>query len=489
MASLVVFVDADAFRALRDGRPRSPGARWRLGGGDLLHPQLGLLDEDGLLVVVTLEGTAAVAVAAVEDPRVNAHVFAGGDAIELDHDITHLLPRLGFVDATALAEAIARAQMHLVLAPEQVDVLRYELDLDGTAAAATAPRPPRVLVDDDTTRMLRAAVLREPGNDAPRMLYADRLQDLGDPRGELIALQLARGRGGVPKERERELVPLFAHACAGPLATWLLRGFSLERGFVAQGAADDAAIDAEALASAEWATVEAIQTSHAALATSPRLVSARRLATDLDLGALAAAPRPLPYAAITGRRARFVDADPVAAGLPMPREVHRAWRAALDVGALANLRVLGVRARDAHADDVLALLRSSLARGLDRLDLENPTDADVPTFGAAFRELAAAGPALPVLSLRLWRAVGDHPQYPVSEVIVAAARERVVVETSGAVDAAHAGAIADLAAALGAGVPRLELRSRHPQPSLAAAARARFAEVVVDTRAHPSLAL
>jgi uncharacterized protein (TIGR02996 family) len=50
-----------------------------------------------------------------------------------------------------------------------------------------------------TEAELLAAIYADPGDDAARAVYADWLQERGDPRGELIAMQLA-GRVG-PRER------------------------------------------------------------------------------------------------------------------------------------------------------------------------------------------------------------------------------------------------------------------------------------------------
>jgi uncharacterized protein (TIGR02996 family) len=47
-----------------------------------------------------------------------------------------------------------------------------------------------------------AAVGRDPDLDAPRLAYADWLRTRGDPRGELIALQITHG----DPVRERELL-------------------------------------------------------------------------------------------------------------------------------------------------------------------------------------------------------------------------------------------------------------------------------------------
>ena len=59
---------------------------------------------------------------------------------------------------------------------------------------------------DRTEADLLEAVLENPEDDGPRLVLADALQARGDARGELIALQLARGRGGKVSAREKSLV-------------------------------------------------------------------------------------------------------------------------------------------------------------------------------------------------------------------------------------------------------------------------------------------
>ncbi|MDP1821623.1 MAG: TIGR02996 domain-containing protein [Archangium sp.] len=69
-------------------------------------------------------------------------------------------------------------------------------------AAAPAPRPEKPLLDS-----LYARVFATPDDDAPRMVLADHLSELGDPRGEFIAIQLAEPDGptGLAKGRIKEL--------------------------------------------------------------------------------------------------------------------------------------------------------------------------------------------------------------------------------------------------------------------------------------------
>jgi uncharacterized protein (TIGR02996 family) len=58
----------------------------------------------------------------------------------------------------------------------------------------------------DHRRRLLSAVYARPHDDSVRAVLADALEELGDPRGELIRLQLARPRRSKPTRRERELL-------------------------------------------------------------------------------------------------------------------------------------------------------------------------------------------------------------------------------------------------------------------------------------------
>jgi uncharacterized protein (TIGR02996 family) len=52
---------------------------------------------------------------------------------------------------------------------------------------------------------LRAEIAANPDDDAPRMVYADLLVERGDPRGELIHLQIKQLRGGYAREVEERI--------------------------------------------------------------------------------------------------------------------------------------------------------------------------------------------------------------------------------------------------------------------------------------------
>jgi hypothetical protein len=111
-------------------------------------------------------------------------------------------------------------------------------------------------------------------------VVADSLIERGDPRGELIALQLARR--GAPTARERELVATFAREWLGPLEPVIQKtGVAFARGFLVKCALRAERNDAiRALADRpEWSTVEDIDISTALFGSLvlPRLAKLRAL--------------------------------------------------------------------------------------------------------------------------------------------------------------------------------------------------------------------
>lgn len=109
---------------------------------------------------------------------------------------------------------------------------------------------------------LFAEVYADPVADSPRLVLADLLLQRGDPRGELIALQLARG-DGEPTKRELSLLGKHGRAWLGrlaPVVSWRRRHSrtAFRRGFLAVA---DIMLTADKkleplLGEPEWTTVE-----------------------------------------------------------------------------------------------------------------------------------------------------------------------------------------------------------------------------------------
>lgn len=81
---------------------------------------------------------------------------------------------------------------------------------------------------------LLAAIHAAPADDAPRLVYADALLEVGDPRGELILLQCARARtDDAATPRERTLLRIHGRAWLGDAAELFVPASVIyERGFV-----------------------------------------------------------------------------------------------------------------------------------------------------------------------------------------------------------------------------------------------------------------
>jgi uncharacterized protein (TIGR02996 family) len=114
-----------------------------------------------------------------------------------------------------------------------------------------------------TAAELLADVLAKPADLAPRHVLMDALLEVGDPRGELLALQLKpETLSAAEKKREKALIAEHWDALLGPLAPLLKPASRFARGFLvhaelraAMNAAVENAID-EAKGHPLWNTVE-----------------------------------------------------------------------------------------------------------------------------------------------------------------------------------------------------------------------------------------
>jgi uncharacterized protein (TIGR02996 family) len=116
----------------------------------------------------------------------------------------------------------------------------------------------------DSAEALLAAVYANPADDALKQVYADRLAETEDPRGEFISLQFLHATGTATKEQQaREAALLKRHLAAwlGPLATHVVKAQAqFEKGFPVRLHANASRIfqAREALELEEWATVREI---------------------------------------------------------------------------------------------------------------------------------------------------------------------------------------------------------------------------------------
>lgn len=161
----------------------------------------------------------------------------------------------GFSGATRAAVETALAR-----SAELVDGEEEELEPELRELVAQFDAELHVPADDDARGAdLLAAVRASPEDDEPRSVYADWLLERGDPQGERIALQLARGRGGQATPREMDLIAAFGREWLGPLDPILRKdGLRYERGFLAACHYGQRIARDEQIGCPIWATVEEI---------------------------------------------------------------------------------------------------------------------------------------------------------------------------------------------------------------------------------------
>lgn len=375
MASVLVHVRGDDLAALVGEGPLTPGRHVPL-RPELLPPQIERLDDESTLFLVSVIKGRAVVVA----------TFEKGDGTLHDHDISGLLTRLG---CAKVWDVPTWASVPRIVPPEDVTLLRYELglaiDLETNAPGIAAPAPPPrshpapspvvhdkpaatpapVLLDDAEANKLRAAVYANPASEQLRRWYATRLVEIGDTRGELITLQLDRVRQGAPvSEREKLLVKLVGHACAGTLAPYL-ESFELSRGFVRTCVVSShRRLLAEASRDPAWATVEDIAAREDQLLVSRALISARTARiTAWELERLVRHDELLPF-----ERLLPYPEKPAANGIVLNPVDYRVWELILDGGGLMRLRTLMVDAAPLGVR-IAQFMESKLVRRLAHLDV------------------------------------------------------------------------------------------------------------------------
>lgn len=325
--------------------------------------------------------------------------------------------------------------------------------------------------------VLLAAVFTSPASDATRREYAEHLQAAGDPRGELIALQLDRVERGEPiSDRERELLALVGAACAEPLGPYF-QSYELRRGFVWKAVmAPGMQVPAHLHAEPSWATIEDLATTDAMLLAAAPLTALRRARVDQrtfeTLGrsdGLVAIDTLLPY---PDAGTRGIVLEPIDAVK---------WRDMVEGGAFVTHSLCV----DAYrlAGRVPQFMSSRLVRRLSHLD------AWIDITTAKAWRTAFDGSELPLLTLRF----SAHGIEPVVAFERRDGAHRMVVELRATVSAEIAKDLALLIAGLGSGIEHIELvdTSLAPfpaqQPELARALEASLK--TVELRRGDTLAL
>jgi uncharacterized protein (TIGR02996 family) len=291
----------------------------------------------------------------------------------------------------------------------------------------------------ESAATLLAAIHRDPKDLAARAVYADLLQELGDPRGEYIALQLRAG-AGKPSEREIELATRYRAAWLGPLDKVVAKKSRFQNGFlyvvVTKAYRDKLPVDV--LDHPEWRTVEVLDThglgGYARLVGDPgelvaRMPHLRELVID-GPRCVAALEQRIESSPLTSLGVYLASPDPVLS--------------LLRANKLPRLRALRVWGTDPGPDRLVEL---ASAVPLDSFGcyLETPSPRAaisigklapvVPTLAISCAwgklRITRTGDDLVVTLVEVSRTMMHKPTTPLHELLDELGRERVVVAIDG----------------------------------------------------------
>jgi uncharacterized protein (TIGR02996 family) len=196
------------------------------------------------------------------------------------------LEKLAFAHVAAtMAEwlGVKTAKLVAQLKPTLAAVHGERPDLEEIAAAIGASARARAGERAELADLF-AAVYDAPHDDGPRVVLADALLEQGDPRGELISIQLRLAHE--PADRalrthEKELLDAHGKGWLGPLAPVLAAGFRFERGFLAACVVDNEHFDRvqKLVGHPAWSTVHTLAGS-AAIGLHPVMRSLRTFGFD-----------------------------------------------------------------------------------------------------------------------------------------------------------------------------------------------------------------
>lgn len=186
----------------------------------------------------------------------------------------------------ALATTLAARPVPELTAEERDVLARID-------AILQKPAPAHAAATSGDAETLFAAIYADPEDDEPRAVLADLLQQQSDPRGEFIAMQLARhGTDRAPAPEERKLERTWGRTWLGGMEPLVATdGVVFERGFVARCRYVARAGATAALDAPEWATVTHVDVGHSGRSPGPFLLSRAagriRRVHGLDVGEVA----------------------------------------------------------------------------------------------------------------------------------------------------------------------------------------------------------
>jgi len=236
-------------------------------------------------------------------------------ALTSDHTTgSYTVARLRRVGVRTALQALRDLAAHVEARGYHPDPTAEEAAVIAELDAAVTVAVRRAATSVASEESLLAAVFADPAADEPRLVYADLLQERGDPRGELIALQIERARGGgKPSRQERSLIKKYGEAIVGALEPYVLKsGREFRRGFLAACRYKDETRGNPSVGLPGWATVEAIDVSpHVFVSGTYELLSQPHMKvlervrgmTHQDFVKLCGCPRPLPITSLHLRRA------------------------------------------------------------------------------------------------------------------------------------------------------------------------------------------
>lgn len=213
MPDLMAIVSKAVFER-EAGKSPAPGTRLGMDRYVSANKALAPLAGGGRLYLVTVRppNEALWLVAILDQPTHDGEAWIAKKCATPITDISALKGQLAFQSGTGIKAKPGALGMSLQTPRALTAADAALLDQAAGAATAVAP-PPDDAADEDAARRdgLLEAILADPDSDEPRRIYADLLAQRGDPRGELIGVELAlAGPLSIRKrahlaERRREL--------------------------------------------------------------------------------------------------------------------------------------------------------------------------------------------------------------------------------------------------------------------------------------------